>query len=51
MKKSDTTTAIYRVFETRPSKTHGKLNISRFMFGAVVKKSEATTVKQKEFEH
>ena len=44
VKKSDTTLVIYSVFETRPSKTEGKLNKSKFIRGAVVKKSDTTTV-------
>ena len=44
MKKSDTTTVIYSVFENRPSKTHGKTHISKFLLRAVVQKSDTTTV-------
>ena len=44
MKKSDTTTVIYSVFENQPSKTHGEINILKNILGAVVKKSDTTTV-------
>ena len=35
----------------RRRKTHRTINISEFILGAVVKKSDATTVKHNEFEH
>ena len=34
----------YIKYEKRPSKTHGKINISKCILGAVVKKSDTTTV-------
>ena len=39
MTKSYTATVIYSVFENQPSKTHGEINISKFILGAVIKKS------------
>ena len=51
MKKSDTTTVIYSVFEHPPSKTHRNINISKFIDGAVVKKSDTTTVIYSDFEN
>ena len=51
MKKSDTTTVIYSVFENQPSKTHGEINILKFILGAVVKTSDTTTVIYSVFEH
>ena len=51
MKKSDTTTVNYSVFENQPSKTHCEINISKCILGAVVKKSDTTTVIYGDFEN
>ena len=51
VKNSDMTIVKHMLFENRPSKTHGNINISCFIHGAVVKKSHAAIAKHGVFEN